>query len=682
MSFLGRLGRFVARRARRLARDLGFGPGLSARKAHALIAASGVFDPAWYTRTYGITADPLGHYLRTGAALGHNPSPLFWTAWYAARYPETANFGGGPLAHYLLGHGTQPNPVFDDAWYTSQAGDLAGLAPLVHFLRIGVARNLSPHPLFDTAWVRAHHPPLSPGANLLSAFLDSCGGIDPGPHFDSDLYLARYPDVAAARTNPLAHFLMGGVKDLRDPSFAFCTARYLRRHADARTSSENPLVHALRHDRLASQADETSAPVVAPRSSLTLTAIVPNYNHARFLAERLDSLFAQTVLPDEVIFLDDGSSDHSLAIAETYAAQAPMPFRIVPATANSGSPFAQWNKGLALASGDLVWLAEFDDRCAPTLVASLKPAFDDPAVTLAYAQSRPIAEDGRPLAPDYRDYTDDLSLDRWLAPYVADGQDEATAALAHRNTIPNGSAVLMRRSAIAGAVEDLLSYRQCGDWALYLACAAAGRIAFTPAILNDHRRHAKALTLELAGSLKAFGEGLRVRQAILERFVIPDPVFLAMLGAIAAEYHERMGGYLGDPPRLTTQPIFALMHALIRTEAARRFGVVPRTLALIETADVPEPPAAPPATFLAAVRPAPTEPEWPAQNWIEGGARAWIWSASALWAGNDAAVDPRRIAVLATLVELLDVTALHPAGPQSRRLAAAIAARSANVTIA
>ena len=153
-------------------------------------------------------------------------------------------------------------------------------------------------------------------------------------------------------------------------------------------------------------------------------------------------------------------------------------------------------------------------------------------------------------------------------------------------------------------------------------------------------------------------------------------MFLASLAAIAAEYHERMGGYLGSPPPLTSQELFAETLAIARAEAGRRFGTSPRTLAVIETADTKDAPANPGATFLAAVRPAPQEPEWPGLTWIEGGARAWIWSAPALWLGNDAAADPRRIAVLATLADILEVTAITARGPQSARLAASVATRA------
>ncbi|MBL9010475.1 MAG: glycosyltransferase [Alphaproteobacteria bacterium] len=668
------------RRLGRLWRDAGFGPGLSARRARALIGASGVFDAAWYRARYDdkdrIGGDPLGHYLRRGAARGFDPSPLFWTAWYAERFPESLRFGGGPLTHYLLGCGSDPNPVFDDAFYRTQVDLPPRMSPLAHYVGVGAGEGRDPHPLFDTDWYAARQNGAE-GRNPLAHFLDRPNPDDPHPAFNAAVYLARYPDVAAAGVNPLVHFVLGGVRDLRDPSPEFCTARYLRRSAEARASTLNPLVHALRAGIPVETAP--APPPLAAAPPLTVSAIVPNYNHARFLRERLDTILGQTVPPDEIVFLDDASTDDSLAIAEAYAVSSPIPFRIVPSPANSGSPFGQWARGIALATGDLVWMAESDDACDAALLARLKPAFADPAVMLAYAQSQPVAADGLVLARDYRDYTDDLSLDRWQAPCVAEGRAEVMAALAHRNTIPNGSAVLMRRAALGPELEALSAFRQCGDWRLYLACAAAGRIAYAPEVLNRHRRHGGALTLALADSLAPMAETLRLRVETMERFDLPDETFLASLAAAATEYYQRTGGEAGGaPPLWDASPLKPWVERL-RAEALKRFGPGPHSLHIVESADTASPPAAPQAgptrTFLAAVRPAPVEPDWPKLPWLEGGARAWIWSAPALWAGNDAAADPRRIAVLATIAELVGVRVVSGDGADAARLAAAIAGR-------
>ena len=103
--------------------------------------------------------------------------------------------------------------------------------------------------------------------------------------------------------------------------------------------------------------------------------VVPNYNHKRFLLQRLDSILAQSLQDFELILLDDCSTDGSQTILEKYARY--LRVRLEFNEVNSGSPFKQWNKGVQLARGKYVWIAESDDyadlRLLERLVAILKP---------------------------------------------------------------------------------------------------------------------------------------------------------------------------------------------------------------------------------------------------------------------------------------------------------------------
>ena len=88
---------------------------------------------------------------------------------------------------------------------------------------------------------------------------------------------------------------------------------------------------------------------VAPLVSI----IVPNYNHALYLRERLDTIYNQTYPNFEVILLDDCSTDDSRDILEEYAERYSKNTRILFNDVNSGSVFQQWNKGLIyLDSGE------------------------------------------------------------------------------------------------------------------------------------------------------------------------------------------------------------------------------------------------------------------------------------------------------------------------------------------
>src|ERR1700722_12672338 len=105
-----------------------------------------------------------------------------------------------------------------------------------------------------------------------------------------------------------------------------------------------------------------------------VSVIVPNYNHARFLPQRLDSIIAQTFTDYELIVLDDASSDDSREVLERYAKRIPM--RLVFNEKNSGSPFIQWQRGAALASGKYLWMAESDDFADANMLKRLMEVFE------------------------------------------------------------------------------------------------------------------------------------------------------------------------------------------------------------------------------------------------------------------------------------------------------------------
>src|SRR5258708_2534765 len=91
----------------------------------------------------------------------------------------------------------------------------------------------------------------------------------------------------------------------------------------------------------------------------TASVIIPNYNHARYLRKRIDSVVGQTYQNFELILMDDCSTDESRSILSEYVKDPRV--RIELNEKNSGSTFKQWNKGVALARGQYVWVAESDD---------------------------------------------------------------------------------------------------------------------------------------------------------------------------------------------------------------------------------------------------------------------------------------------------------------------------------
>ncbi len=91
-----------------------------------------------------------------------------------------------------------------------------------------------------------------------------------------------------------------------------------------------------------------------------VSVIIPNRNHAKYLRQRIDSVLHQTFQDFELIILDDASTDNSKQIVEGYR-DHPRMAHIIYNTMNSGSAFKQWKKGLDLAKGEWIWIAESDD---------------------------------------------------------------------------------------------------------------------------------------------------------------------------------------------------------------------------------------------------------------------------------------------------------------------------------
>ncbi|MGE3509529.1 MAG: glycoside hydrolase family 99-like domain-containing protein [Vicinamibacterales bacterium] len=283
----------------------------------------------------------------------------------------------------------------------------------------------------------------------------------------------------------------------------------------------------------------------------SISVVVPNYNYARYLERRLQSILEQTRQPDEILVLDDASSDDSVAIAERVLGRGGIPYRIVQNVSNAGC-YRQWLRGWREATGDLIWIAEADDDCAPTLLETLTCAFDDPAVVLAYCQSTQIGGDGRQIAPDYLAWTADIDPDRWRHPYVRDGRDEIRDTLVVKNTIPNVSGVLMRRRDLSGIADALVTLKNAGDWLVYLHLLESGSIAFVPAALNHHRRHGGSVTIGLGG-LNLMRESLLVQRHALDRHSISLAVDERRERAMQAIY-EYLGLNLEGPSSYKDHP--------------------------------------------------------------------------------------------------------------------------------
>jgi glycosyltransferase involved in cell wall biosynthesis len=230
-----------------------------------------------------------------------------------------------------------------------------------------------------------------------------------------------------------------------------------------------------------------------------VSVVVPNYNYAPYLPDRLNSIIHQKYPIYEIILLDDCSTDNSVEVARDILSKSGIAFQIIENDANSGSVFRQWKKGIDLSRGSHIWIAEADDLADPEFVEHALKGFRTPGVVMSYCESKMIDEKGAMLAPNYHDYVSDLDVRRWFTPFVLDGKKAVQECFCVKNIVPNVSAVIFDKKAIRDAmsehIEEAASLRIAGDWYIYMQLLQSGALAFNPAPANAHRRHQKGVTI-------------------------------------------------------------------------------------------------------------------------------------------------------------------------------------------
>lgn len=92
--------------------------------------------------------------------------------------------------------------------------------------------------------------------------------------------------------------------------------------------------------------------------SMTISCLINNYNYAHFLGDALESVLAQTVPVDEIIVVDDGSTDASAEVLAKFCRRYPA--ITVVAKENEGQ-LSCFNEGFARATGDIVFFLDGDD---------------------------------------------------------------------------------------------------------------------------------------------------------------------------------------------------------------------------------------------------------------------------------------------------------------------------------
>lgn len=225
---------------------------------------------------------------------------------------------------------------------------------------------------------------------------------------------------------------------------------------------------------------------------VSVSVVIPNYNYKRFLYQRLYSILSQKEKINEIIILDDCSTDDSRKEIDKIVDELEkyIDIKKVYNEKNSGSAFKQWEKGFSLAKSEYVWIAEADDYCSDKLLKQLvRPVVKNRDIIISYADTAFIDTVGNYLVKSIVPEIDILNTGHWNRNYVNNGKDEFNHYTYLNCTIANVSSCIIKNNNYSRFFKESGKFKQCGDWLLYANIMQLGDVAYSRQTLNYYRIH-------------------------------------------------------------------------------------------------------------------------------------------------------------------------------------------------
>lgn len=239
-----------------------------------------------------------------------------------------------------------------------------------------------------------------------------------------------------------------------------------------------------------------------------VSVIIPNYNHAKFLKQRIDSVLNQTFQDFEVIILDDCSTDESRTVIESYRDHQKIS-HIIYNDINSGSPFKQWQKGIQLSEGEYIWIAESDDWANNLFLEKTIACFKkNISVGIISVNFEYIDENGFSLKTDY--FYDKFDK-------VVNGNQFVTKEMLLYNKLYNASGVIFKKSYCLDIIDNKLTkMKYCGDWFFWNQVILRTDIVILSCKLNYFRRHTNNVSFKSEKLGLFYKEGLKTFEITTE----------------------------------------------------------------------------------------------------------------------------------------------------------------------
>jgi glycosyltransferase involved in cell wall biosynthesis len=230
-------------------------------------------------------------------------------------------------------------------------------------------------------------------------------------------------------------------------------------------------------------------------SSPTVSVVIPCFNQGRFLGEALASVLAQTRPADEIVVVDDGSTDDTTAVARR------CPRVRCVRQPNSGLASAR-NTGLMHTNCDYLVFLDADDRLRPdALEVGVRELDAHPACALVWGRCVRIDENGRqlPTVPP--------------PPVLGDAYE----ALLRNNFIWTPAVVMFRRAMCAPLMRFNPAVDASADYELYLRIVRAFPIHGHTAIVAEYRLHGASMSRNASMMLTSTMEVLRAQRPYVDR---------------------------------------------------------------------------------------------------------------------------------------------------------------------
>lgn len=412
--------------------------------------------------------------------------------------------------------------LFDPEWYSKEYPDveLAGMDPVEHFLLVGASLGRNPSAAFDTSY-----------------------------------YLSQNPDVAASSMNPLCHYIWFGARERRLPLPGSSDSKdhrtALGRDPSAFGDIGEKIARTRRYDlwdankerKFLTRIDHVYGQISDRIDGLSVSIVMPTFNRAESITGAIDSVLRQTHENWQLIIVDDGSTDDTRTVLDSYLQDHRISYVF---TENAGVSAAR-NTGLAQVCGDYVFFLDSDNSWKANHIRSLLVFMDTCDLSAAYCGLEHCDDNGKVLFYRGTDFLWEACLDM---NYVD------LNCFAHR-------------SDLARVVRFDTDLRRLVDWDYILGITKLHRTAYAPyvgvAYYGGTQGNRITLTEYTQGDLPAVMDGIRDRHRVSKealaavRSIHPGEADLAALLVQAPAKHDtvsyrraaRIGYVVWDWPALS-----------------------------------------------------------------------------------------------------------------------------------